>query len=69
VYLQLTRNITAVGDYGINRNEQVVGNLLVRHALHQTYNNVFLAVGKRITIVAPTFKHHRRNIPRHVVLL
>ena len=37
VNLELARNVSAMGDNSVNGNKEIVGNLLVRHALHKCH--------------------------------
>ena len=45
MYLQFPGDVAAVSDDGVDGDEEVVGNLLVRHSLHETDDDVFLAFG------------------------
>ena len=56
-----------MGDYGIHRDIQMVGNLLVRHALHQADDDFTLAVGYRLHIVAVAY--HVGESSRNIVVL
>ena len=44
VNLQFAGDVAAVGDDGVDGDAEVVGNLLVRHALHQGDNHILFAV-------------------------
>ena len=46
VNLQLAGNIAAVGDDGIGGDAEVIGNFLVRHALHERDDDILLTVGE-----------------------
>ena len=65
--LQLAGYVAAMSDDGVDRNAEVVGNLLVRHALHNRHHHVLLPVGecfgrgRRLT-------DHVRDFRRDVVL-
>lgn len=56
-----------MGDNGIYRDIQMVGNLLVRHALHQADDDFTLAVGYRFHIVAVA--NHVGESSRDIVVL
>lgn len=66
--LQFAGNVTPVSEHGIGGNIQVVGNLLIGHALHQRDDDILLTVGEhRITIWL--LVDHVADAQRHIVLM
>ena len=57
-----------MGNDGIGRDAQVVGNLLVCHSLDDSDDHVALAVGKGLAIVG-ILTQHRRDLDADVVAL
>ena len=68
VDLQLAGDVAAMGDDGVDRDEQAVGNLFVLQPLHHADDDILLAVAERIAVVLSTLEHHRRDVFRHIVL-
>ena len=68
VDLEFAGDVATMGNDGIDGDAEMVGNLFVRHALHQSDNYIFLAVGKGLVAVHAVFEHHVGDISRYTVL-
>ena len=68
--LQLAGNVAAVGDDGIDGDAEVVGDLFIRHALHQGDDDLFFAVGEGVGVLATGRpEHHVGDVAGDVALL
>ena len=65
--LQLPCYIAAMSDDGVGGNAKVVGNLLVRHSLHQTYYHVFLPFTQSLSRIG-VLADHVGDLCRYVAL-
>ena len=66
--LQFPRYVAAMGYDGVHRDAEVIGNLLVAHALHQTHDNILLTLSESLRTVG-ILGNHVRDFRRHIVLL
>ena len=68
--LQLAGDVAAVGDDGVDGDAEVVGDLLVRHTLHQGDDDILLTVGEGIGILTRRcLEHHVGDVAGDVALL
>ena len=67
MYLQFARNVASVGDYGVHRNTQMLGYLLVTHALYKRHDDVFLAFAQCVSAFL-ILAYHAGNLSRYVAL-
>ena len=56
--LQLAGDVAAMGDDGIYRDVETVGDFLVLQALNNTNDDVAFAVGQCLAIVLSAFEYH-----------
>ena len=56
--LQLSGDVAAMGDDGIYRDVETVGDFLVLQALNNTNDDVAFAVGQCLAIVLSAFEYH-----------
>ena len=68
VDLQFSGDVSPVGDDRIDRDAEMVGDLLVGHALNEADHHVLFAFAQRISVF-PALADHARDLGRHVVLL
>jgi len=66
--LEFSGDVAAVGDDGIGGDAEVLGDFLVRHALHEADDHVFFAVAERVLAVG-SGAEHVGNLGTHAVLL
>lgn len=67
MYLQFARNVASVGDYGVHRNAQMLGYLLVTHALYERHDDVFLAFAQCVGAFL-ILAYHAGNLSRYIAL-
>ena len=66
--LELSGDVSAVGNHRVHGDEEMVGYLLVRHTLNQRNDYILLTVAQLLVVVR-RLVDHARDLGTHVILL